>query len=480
MAQIACKYHNERPAKWYCESCQIYYCSSCIPKKTSHIDVRCPVCHNEISTVAAENSIESFWNRIPTFFLYPLNFSSLLFLLSLSATSLGIEYDPILAITIPIIVIIFFLRYAYFALEQTAKGYMETPSFSIDILLNQLDLPLKQILIIVAAIAFNFTVYDLFGLGALSFTLVFTIVASPASVMVLATEYSFFKAFNPIIIGRLITRIGKPYFILCAFLSLLLISSEVSFSLLTSIIPTKYLWPGYFFINMYFILIMYNMMGYVIFQYHEKLEFDIEVDLDNHRAVDDTANDTNKSESIIQAEILLKEGKVDLAIKKLLIESKKSPADFSIREMLHKLLKVTGKLDELALHTSTYLERLLFDNKHAKAIDILIETRELIPTYIPDKAKNRYDLAVLLDEQNYSEIALACVNNLHRDFPAYEGIPKAYFLAAKIMCEKMGDDNRAITVLKYVLSNYSVNELEQEMRAYIEMVDNLENKPSEI
>jgi tetratricopeptide (TPR) repeat protein len=473
MAQIACKYHNERAAKWYCESCQIFFCSSCIPNENKNLDSLCPVCHKKISAVAAENSIHSFWNRIPHFFLFPINPSTLIFLLVLSFTSLGIEFDPIFAISIPIIVMIFFLRYAYTALEQTAKGYMDMPVFSIDLLLNQLDLPIKQLLIIAATIAFNFTVYDMFGLGAVVFTMVFSIVATPASIMVLATEYSFFKAFNPLIIGKLITKIGTPYFILCAFLILLLISSEVSFSLLSKIIPENYIWPGYFFVNMYFVLIMYNMMGYVIFQYHENLGYDIEVDLNNHQATDETIGESDKHESIIQAEILLKEGKIDLAIEKLSAAINNSPADFSIRAMLHKILKVTAKKQELALHTSGYIERLLIENKQAKAIDILFETRQLLPTYLPDKANIRYELALLLNEQNYTDVALACVNNLHREFQNYAGIPKAYFLAAKIMCEKLGDDDKAITVINFVLNNYSGNELEPEMLSYIDMITNL-------
>ncbi|MFV2061590.1 MAG: hypothetical protein ACC653_12970, partial [Gammaproteobacteria bacterium] len=473
MAQIACKYHNERAAKWYCEKCLIYFCSSCIPNKTNFVDVQCPVCHQIVSAVAAENSIHSFWNRIPHFFLFPLTPSSLAFLLLLSLSSLGIEYDPILAISIPIIVMIFFLRFAYTALEQTAKGHMDMPPFSFDIFLNQLDLPLKQLLIIAATVAFNITVYDMLGLGAVVFTMVFSIVAAPASIMVLATEYSFFKAFNPIIIGRLITQIGSAYFILCAFLILLLISSEVSFSLLSRVIPENYIWPGYFFVNMYFILIMYNMMGYVIFQYHEKLGYDIEVDLIDHQATDETSDDTVKHESIIQAEILLKEGKIDLAIEKLSAAIINSPVDLSIRAMLHKILKVTGKKDKLKIHASSYIERLLISNKQAKAVDILLETRQLIPTFLPDKANIRYELALLLNEQNYTDVALACVNNLHRDNPNYAGIPKAYFLAAKIMCEKLGDDNRAITVLNFVLNNYSGNPLESEILTYIDMVNGL-------
>jgi len=470
MAQIACKYHIERPAKWYCNSCQIYFCASCIPKKSTHIDVVCPVCHKKVSTVAAENSIESFWNRIPHFFLYPINISALVFLLLLSLSSIGIEYDPILAISIPIIVTILFLRYAYVALEQTAKGHMDIPAVSIDLLLNQLDLPLKQILILVATVAFNFTVYDLFGLGALILTLTISVLATPACIMVLATEYSFFRAFNPFIIARLIIRIGKPYLILCAFITLLLISSEVSFSLLSSVISTKYIWPVYFFINMYFVLIMYNMMGYVIFQYHENIGFDIEIDLDEHHATSDHATESTKNETIIQAEILLKEGKLELATEKLTNAIKLSPVDFSLRAMLYKLLKVTGNHKELAKQASNYIERLMFENKQVIAIEILIETREVIAAFLPEKANTRYELALLLNEQNYTDIALACVNNLHRDTPNYDGIPKAYFLAAKIMCEKMGNDKKAITVLEFVLNNYSVNELESEMLAYIAMV----------
>ncbi|VAW94588.1 hypothetical protein MNBD_GAMMA22-2419 [hydrothermal vent metagenome] len=474
MAQIVCKYHNERPAKWFCEPCQINFCSSCIPRRAIYADVKCPVCHNDVQALAAENSIESFWNRLPFFFLYPIKFSSLLFLFLLSLMSIGIEYDPILAISIPIFVIIFFLRYAYISLEQTAKGHMQIPGFSIDLLFNQLDIPLKQILIIVAAIALNFTVYDIIGKGAFIFTLILSIIAAPASIMVLATEYSFFRAFNPLIIARLIMRVGKSYAILCLFLALLMLSSEVSFALMSKVIPVKYIWPEYFFINMYFTLIMYTMMGYVIFQFHEQLGYKIEIDLDQHTKDDNQESDQNKHESIIQAEILLKEGKIELAIDVLSKAIKSFPADFSLKAMYQKLLKVTGNTDALEQHASSYIERSLMSHKQALAVDVFIETREIIPNFLPNKAKSRYELAQYLNEKNYTEYALACVNNLHRDFPSYDGITKAYFLAAKIMCEKLGDDDKAITVLEFVLSNYTINVLKQEMLDYLEMIKNLD------
>ena len=220
-------------------------------------------------------------------------------------------------------------------------------------------------------------------------------------------------------------------------------------------------------------------MGYVIFQYHENIGFDIEIDLDKHQSEDDSDSSSNKSESIIQAEILLKEGKQELATEKLIKAIEVSPSDFTLRAMLYKLLKVTGKNEALAQHASSYIERLMLSNKQAIAIDILIETRNVIPSFLPEKARIRYELALLLNEQNHTDIALACVNNLHRDAPNYDGIPKAYFLAAKIMCEKMGDDVKAITVLEYVLNNYEVHELEQEMRVYIDMVKALNKDVTE-
>ena len=275
MPQIYCKYHPNAPARWACRQCQIDYCSQCSPRSDKQLQPNCPVCGNKLESLGAGNVITPFWHRIPHFFIYPANPAPLLVMLVLLLIGILVS-GSLVGFLIQLAMVIVFVKYAYVVLEQSAQGYLRPKSFSINDVTDELELPFKQLLVIFVMYSANAFVLENLGPGVFAITILLSVLSFPASVMVLAVEHRFFSAFNPVVVMATIKRIGLAYFILCVFLGLLLSGSWFVMDMMADILPSSLALPTANFVSMYFSLIMFHMMGYVIYQYHENLGYQIE------------------------------------------------------------------------------------------------------------------------------------------------------------------------------------------------------------
>ena len=74
-----------------------------------------------------------------------------------------------------------------------------------------------------------------------------------------------------------------------------------------------------------------------------------------------------------------------------------------------------------------------------------------------------------------AKLAMAVLNNLHKDFPAYDNVPQAYLMVAQMLCEQFNEDARAKQVLEFVLQNYQSHPMAEAVREYLKIVDNISN-----
>src|SRR5258707_12731087 len=96
--------------------------------------------------------------------------------------------------------------------------------------------------------------------------------------MVLALEERLGAALNPMRLLFTISGIGLPYLALCAFLFLLLESAAYLAIGLDKFLPS---WVSGILagvVSMYFMVSMYYLMGYVLYQHHSELGVDLQVD----------------------------------------------------------------------------------------------------------------------------------------------------------------------------------------------------------
>ena len=474
MAQIACKYHPDRPARWVCKHCRINFCYYCGRDEAKAESPGCPVCGRTLLSLGAANVITPFWRRIGRFYLYPLNLHPLVLMLALSVPALAIEHTP-LGFVAALIGVILFMRYGYAVLEHTAQGHLEPPQVTRETVFEELEQPFKQLLLVFAMVAFNLTVLDLFGNGPFYLTTGLTVLAAPASVMVLVSERSFFRAINPLAIVSLIRSIGSAYLLLCALLLMLVVASRAVFQYLPAV-PPEMSWLIIFVVNMYFALIMFHITGYVIYQYHDMIGYEAGVVIEEHGRHERHAPHDSREMGLNQVKVLLKEGHGGEALERLRQRIEEVPGDLEARQLYHRLLRAGGQDEACVQHGEQYLTRLMAAKQSAQAFDLFLELHAIDPDWRPRSPGLRLDMAVLLESRGKPDVALAVLNDFHRAHPDFEGIPRAYLIAARLLCERFGQDDKAYRILQFVTEKYPHDASIAEVREYLQMLEALHTR----
>ncbi len=473
MAQITCKYHPKIPAKWGCSTCHINYCKTCIPQEDTGGGVSCPVCKNKLHTISSGNSIKPFWTISGIFFLYPLHLYPLSLLIIL--TILYAQFDPtLMGRLLQFSISIVFMKYAYAVLEDTALGHLKPLPINSKVINDELDLPFKQILLTFIISSANAYIYKTFGYAAVSVTAIITSIAFPANVMVLAMEHSFFAAFNPILVISVIKRIGAPYFLLTFLLIMLLSASSSLMNMLYGSVSYSTFVSISSFINMYFTLIMFHLVGYTLYQYHDELGYNIEASADeitNNKTVEPAINPELRA-----IEILLQEGKTEEAQTRLSLHIKENPSDHDAQMHNLQLQKLLGDMESYDKHAKKYISYLFTAQQFTQAVKILPTILLTSPSFKPTKANERFELAKLLKQNGQSKASVNLINNLHIDFPDFKQIPEAYLFAAKILCEQLGNDKQAKSILTFLLQKFPNNDQQEEVINYLETINKLSSK----
>lgn len=476
MSTAVCKYHPRVPAQWFCGTCNIHLCPSCI--KTEYLpDLvhTCPVCKNYATALGMANIITPFWKRLPHFFLYPVNLSSLGVIASIMILSALTFRASLVGALLQLVLFVMFLRYAYAVLLHTALGHRTPPPLSHATLIEGMELPFKQVFVFVAMGLIAGLAEDLAGGLAGAMLSWLFLLAVPATVMVIAIDHSFFRALNPLVLAGIVRHIGWSYLLLYFFLLLLWGGSTTAVSVLYGRVPTLIFVAMYAFASMYFMLIMFNMMGYVIYQYHEELGFSPEVDVGGAAAsvaagatLDPAANEVN---------ILVTEGKVPEAIALLQERVRKSPGDHDLHERLHKLLKLANRGEDMARHGRDWLGQLIGDKRHKKAVDVVRDCIPADPEFRPNDPAQIYPLASFARDTHENKIAIHLLNGFMRRHAGHPDIPRVCLLAAKLLCETLKQDAQAQKILEELLRRYPQHELVPEIRKYLGIIGKLAAQP---
>ena len=471
MATIFCKYHPDMPARWACNHCLINFCKNCIQADKGEVPV-CPVCGKPAESLGAGNLIRPFWQRIHQFFLYPLQFPPMLFMLLLIVIYIVLNKLPAdkmpFGILVEIAMFMLFIKYAYVVLEHTAQGYLRAQRIQGKMLTENLETPFKQIFIVFLFLIFLSELAALDSVALIYIGLFVTALVFPASVMVLAVEHRFFRAINPIRLLEVIHRLGSAYFIMCLYILLVLVGAMEVTNLMIEYLPTSIYLPVGNFIIMYFILVMFNMMGYVIYQYHEKLGYSIE------QEYSEAGSWPHETEPALrEVEILFHEGKLDEVRKRLISMIQEHPGNLLYRERLHRLIQKSGDMEGLRNYSADYLVRLILEDRPSEAIRVFSDCYKLDKNFKFGNGRQRFLMAQLLNKNGQSRAALNLLTDLHVDFPGYEGIPQAYLLVAKIMCESFNEDEKARQVLNFLQNKYPTHPRMPEVKEYMKIISGL-------
>ena len=476
MSKITCKYHPKLAARWECGECNITFCGNCVKKDTVRNIALCPVCNQQAEPVDASNFITPFWQRIPKFFAYPANSQSLIFLAIIAFFASFGMFGGIMSIAVMVILGLGFIRYALLVLESTADGKDTAPAVTLDTVMAGKMLAVKLLATYVVFIYAIVKIAELAGPVVGVAAALFILMGIPASTMIMAVEQRFVQAINPLVWVNVIRAIGAPYFLLYAFLILLSACQAVITAVVGSF-HSLLLAPVENFIGLYFTLIMYNMMGYVIFQYHEALGHN--VNLDVHKEYGDSKAVAHKPVStnpvIQEAEVLVKEGQVDQAISRLNAAIRQSGATMELHAYYHRILFAANKPDVLITHAKDYINMLVHENKIREAAQLIIDSYKVKEVIRPNDPDKYYTLAQMLNEMRAYKACIALIQNFHKRYPVHRDIPKLYLLASQILSEQLSNDAMAIKMLEFLMAKYKQHELAGEIAQYCHVVRNVAN-----
>jgi tetratricopeptide (TPR) repeat protein len=479
---IKCKYFPMLPARWHCGHCNVDMANQCAKEANPQNSDKkiCPVCFSQLQSLGIANSIKPFWERIPKFFAYPAQRNTLLYLGALSLSMLVAIFMPLIGIFIILAASFAVIKFAYKCLNHAASGNLLPPETSI--FKNDDDLHphivLKQFCIFVFI---SFVIGFSVGLGKLIAVLVtfFSLLSLPAIIMLLAMTGSFFEAVNPVKAIKIMTAMGKSYLILYIFLLLIYGSDELIEYWARNVISPFILFPSVFFINSYFSIVIFSMMGYALYQFHEKFGFDkvVEVNLEAE-GIDIKASGINQDPFLNEIHILVTEGMVEEAINRLSKQLKSFNSPLIYHEKYHSLLKLVNDKDKIAQHTTEYMQLLLNQPKVNKGtiIGIYADCLKVVPDYFYPNAAVAVDLAKTAQELFKYNDALAILNNFAKNYPNSDQFPYAYFIVAQLFVDHKQQEAQAKKILQALLTKYPGHELTEKIQDYLKLIEKLNSQ----
>ncbi len=469
-----CNFHPTRPAKWNCNSCNTKYCAACIDKREvekygqTSIYYFCPKCNVEVKKVAFKNIVEPFWNRIPKFFAYPFHPQPLTLM-----TLLGV-LTPFFADSFFIGSLIFLalwgtlLKYSFISLKETASGKLTPPNFDFRTINSDFNVLFKQLGIFIILGILFFQVSNAAGSFAGVLFLCFAILYLPAIIIVLAVDGSLINALNPNIFAKMAWRVGWGYVLMYFFLIILGGAPTVLGEYIILSLPSffqPFLLP---FAEAYYTIISYHLMGYVIYQYHEEIGYDLTykeedeaLPFQEQRPVED-----EKTRILHKARILSQEGKIDEAISMIKKDAKEVEPDVHLVECYYNLLKIKQLTPEILKHGRTYLDFLEKEGDPDKCCEVYLECLAKDPGFTPN-APALIKIMGYLNDAGKSKEAIEAANRFIKANPKHEAIPNAYFLVAMIFNEKIKNTRKASDILKFLIKKYPGHEIASRAKTYL-------------
>jgi len=454
-----CKYHPTRAAHWICPRCSAPLCPDCVLTRdkgglglaTGKIHL-CPQCRVEAEWVGAANLIEPFWQRLPSFFAYPFKSQPLTLNIFLTVLAVFFGWIPFLNFLLFAVLI----KYAYMILQKTVYGDLRPPSYDTIIDLNNIGPVIQQWILFFLLGVLGVFIFGAAGVPGGVLYAIAIMFLLPAMIILLATSERITHALNPVMFIGMVVRIGPGYLLMWFFLALLFFAPSALIYLTARILPVYVNTFIIHFAQHYYTFVSYYLMGYVILQYHEQLNYSIDFE-DFHdpaaeRAADDKADP--QQEIIDQAEMLTKDGKLDEALDYLReMTAVGGVVSVVLLERFYRLLQLKKEVPEMLEQGGELIHKLVCENDLKKAGQVYVECASKSKEFQPAA----YDLLKLgswFQESGQTKAAANALNKLIKYYPDDPFAPKAYFQLAQIYNEKLNDAVKAKKIIAVLKKRY--------------------------
>ncbi|MBP1725386.1 MAG: hypothetical protein H6Q51_684 [Deltaproteobacteria bacterium] len=479
-----CDYHATAPAQWNCHHCATNYCAACITRRSVERYGRretlyfCPKCNGEAVRLAIANVVVPFWNRLPQFFVYALHPQPLILMVVLSAASVFFAEPGLFNNLMGIAIGGLLIKYSHASLTKTAQGSFTPPPLNAETLSRDFQMVFKQLAIFIIVVLVTVQIVRVaaqqlgptaaIGVGILC--LVLSILAVPAMIIVLVATNSLLHAVNPMIWGGMAWRIGWGYLLMYLFLAILGTAPTLLARYIIAHLPAA---SHVFLFNVakcFYTIISYHLMGYVMLQYHEEVGYEVDVDEKDSFLQAEKAVAGADTQVLNRVDIFIKEGKIDDAITLIKGETSGDMSKLDLAERYFNLLKIKQLVPEMLKHGRRYLELLAEAKDKTRLREVYTVCVAADPAFTPGSAA-AFKIAGCFNEAGHSQEAVQVYHRFIKAYPKDPQLPKAYFLAASIINEKLKKPQKAAGVLKALLKTYPNHELASHVQKYLKQIE---------
>jgi tetratricopeptide (TPR) repeat protein len=467
-----CDYHPIRPASWECPECGSVYCSGCVEKRIvstygkSNVYYFCSKCNVQTERISSANAIEPFGKRLHKFFAYPFHLRPLLLMVIVSIAMILFSAPGFINALIRFALWGVILKYSFASLKNTAMGKMNPPKVNMETISSEFDLVFKQIAIY-AIIGLIF--YKLAQGWGIVLIIPFSIVALlslPAMMIVLVCTNSFLHAINPLVFMKMAWRIGWGYLLMYLFLGLLGGGPAIIAKFVILHLPVQLQGFSIAIVEGYYTIVAYHLMGYVIFQYHDEIGYEVEFEEEEALSESSPSEKQVRNSLLNRVDILVKDGNIDHAIALIKNETGDDISDLNLAERYYNLLRLREKTPEMLKHAKAYLDLLAKDG----AKEILCEVYSECLSKRPDFAASQlaaFKIAGCLIDSGNLKGAVGVYQGFIKTNPNNPLVPKAYFLAANVINEHLKNPKKAVEILKGIINKYPNHEMLPYVRQYL-------------
>ncbi len=427
MALEYCSYHPLAPATYTCPHCGTGNCDNCIDEGDRGNDALCYNCKRAVDSLGAVNHAVPFWRRLEESFRYPMNGNAIGMIVGVSVLTSVLLYLPF-GFVLYLMLTGAFIKYCFTALDNTAIGLLVPPDVT-EAYSGGLVLILRLLVIFFAIGGAAFGIFHLLGPEFAGLFTFLSIMALPAIIIVFAMSDSLAEALNPAHVLRLISSIGLPYGLLLGFIMVMTASVGVintllagHFSLLSTILQST--------VSNYYTLVLFHIMGYMIFQYQGALGFTAREDTGENKPPR-----SERDHLATKIDIRLKEGEYNDVVGLLKTALGKFPNDREFQKQYFEFLYATERLEALEEAATNYLTFLIRSGQDHQLSMIYKRVLHLIPNFVPNSAPVRHLLAITCKNNGDPLSAAKLINGIQKAFPDYEQLPEALELMADALEE---------------------------------------------
>jgi hypothetical protein len=314
--------------------------------------------------------------------------------------------------------------------------------------------------------------------GALSLML-------PSTMIVIALDDAFFRSLNPLNVVDHVQRMGAAFFVLWAFFLLIVGSRQLVLGLGAG-------WPGVVRLPLelglgtYLGLVLCALMGYVLYQFHQEMHLDVQIDFDAHRragGAEGIARAGSAHKALREADVkdplerklqpLVAEGRFEEAIAELKDHMRYARHDPALNTRLHQLYLLQGDDAATLAHGQQWLVALARAAQGKEALAAWRKLRTLDPQFEIREADVVLPIATAASRQGEHDVALGLVRGFDKRFPGHADLPGVAFLGARLLSEHGRQHGKAAQLLRALLAHYPDHAIAAEARTYLTVLERM-------